>query len=55
MTIAYIWFKQFSNSKINGRNAIIFALVQSKVMGETGELDEKKLMRFVEKYSEMGK
>jgi hypothetical protein len=35
--------------------SIIFALVQSKVMGETGELDEKKLTKFVEKYNEMGK
>ena len=44
--------KEFTNPKINGRNALIFALVQEKVMTESGELDEKKLLKFIEAYNE---
>ncbi|HEY4209103.1 MAG TPA: hypothetical protein VGM31_19900 [Puia sp.] len=44
--------RKFSNPKINGRNALIFALVQNKILAASGELDAVKLVRFIEKYNE---
>ena len=44
--------KEFSNSKINGRNALIFALIQNNVLTQSCELDEKKLETFIEKNNE---
>jgi hypothetical protein len=41
--------KDFTNSKINGRNELLFILIQNKVLTETGELNEKKLLKFIEK------
>jgi len=41
--------KEISNSKINGRNALIFALIQNNVITESCDLDEKKLLNFIEK------
>jgi len=43
--------KDFINSKINGRNELLFILIQNKVLTETGELNEKKLSKFIEKYN----
>jgi hypothetical protein len=41
--------KDFTNSKINGRNTLIFALVQNNILSQEGELNEKKLLKFIEK------
>jgi len=43
--------KDFTNSKINGRNELLFVLIQAKVLNETGELNEEKLSKFIEKYN----
>lgn len=44
--------KEFSNEKINGRNALIFELVQNKILDESGALNEKKLLKFIKKYNQ---
>lgn len=44
--------KEFSNSNINGRNALIFALIQNNVLTQSCELNEKKLEEFIGKYNE---
>lgn len=44
--------KSFSNKKIIGRNNLIFALVESNVIGENFEIQKDKLLKFIEKFNE---
>lgn len=45
--------KQFSNDKMIGRNALIFALCDNNVIQNNFELDESKLNEFLEKYNQL--
>ena len=45
--------KIFSNSKIIGRNQIIFSLCENNVIRENFEIDELKLLAFFQKYNEL--
>lgn len=45
--------KEFSNSKIIGRNEIVFALCEYNVIKDNFEIDEIKLASFFEKYNEL--
>ncbi|HSZ35293.1 MAG TPA: hypothetical protein VK772_18400 [Puia sp.] len=43
--------KEFHNDKMNGRNALIFALVQSDVISDC-QLNEDKLLKFIKKHND---
>lgn len=45
--------KKFSNKKIIGRNHLIFALAESNIIKKNFELDNKKLLKFIEKNNEL--
>lgn len=45
--------KDFSNSKIIGRQQLIFALCENNVIKEDFTIDEEKLTAFLEKYNEL--
>jgi hypothetical protein len=44
--------KLFYKEGVNGRNAIIFFLIQEKVL-ESCELNEQKLIKFIKKYNQV--
>lgn len=43
--------KSFSNSKIIGRNELMFSLIESDVINENFELDTEKLLVYIEKFN----
>ncbi|MGH2564538.1 MAG: hypothetical protein ACRDE5_08495 [Ginsengibacter sp.] len=45
--------KDFSNSKIIGRQQLIFALCENNIIKEDFTIDEEKLTAFLEKYNEL--
>ena len=45
--------KTFSNKKIIGRNHLVFALAEENIIKKNFEFDEKKLLKFIEKYNEL--
>lgn len=45
--------KQFSNTKIIGRNDLIFAMCENNVITKNFDIDIDKLNDFIEKYNEL--
>lgn len=44
--------KEFYNEKINGRNDLIFSLIDNDVISSCA-LNEKKLLKFIKKYNQL--